>query len=126
LVNLLANAAKFSRTREHPVIEIGSRVMPQGTAIYVRDNGVGFDMRFADKLFGVFQRLHRMEDFEGTGVGLATVARIVHKHGGTVWADSALDQGATFYFTLGEAVVPSPVVQKKIELQQEVLHVAAR
>jgi signal transduction histidine kinase len=126
LVNLLANAAKFSRTREHPVIEVGSRVMPQGTAIYVRDNGVGFDMRFADKLFGVFQRLHRMEDFEGTGVGLATVARIVHKHGGTVWADSALDHGATFYFTLGEAVVPSPVVQKKIELQQEVLHVAAR
>jgi signal transduction histidine kinase len=90
--NLLGNAAKFSRTRERPVIEVGSRVLPQGTAIYVRDNGVGFDMKFADKLFGVFQRLHRMEDFEGTGVGLATVARIVHKHGGTVWAESVPDQ----------------------------------
>jgi signal transduction histidine kinase len=122
--NLLGNAAKFSRTREHPVIEVGSRVLPQGTAIYVRDNGVGFDMKFADKLFGVFQRLHRMEDFEGTGVGLATVARIVHKHGGTVWAESAPDHGATFYFTLGEPVVSVPVLRPKVRTQTEVVHAA--
>jgi signal transduction histidine kinase len=126
LANLLGNAAKFTRTRERPLVEVGSRVFPQGTAIYVRDNGVGFDMKFADKLFGVFQRLHRMEDFEGTGVGLATVARIVHKHGGTVWAESAPDQGATFYFTLGKALLPQPVHEEKIESQREVVYAAAR
>jgi PAS domain S-box-containing protein len=101
-VNLLANAVKFTGQRERAVIEIGAlNGRPQPT-IFVRDNGVGFSMKYADKLFGVFQRLHRPEDFPGTGVGLATVMRIVKKHGGLAWAESELDKGATFYFTLGK------------------------
>ena len=101
-VNLLANAVKFTCNRELAVIEIGAlNGQPQPT-IFVRDNGVGFSMKYADKLFGVFQRLHRPEDFPGTGVGLATVMRIVKKHGGLAWAESELDKGATFYFTLGK------------------------
>jgi light-regulated signal transduction histidine kinase (bacteriophytochrome) len=99
--NMISNAVKFTRPRPKAVIEIGQEEKDGVTAIFVRDNGVGFSMKYADKLFGVFQRLHRPEDFEGTGVGLATVLRIIQKHHGRIWAEAELDKGAAFYFTLG-------------------------
>ena len=101
LDNLLGNAWKFTRPRATAHVEVGRLRGPDGPAYFVRDDGVGFDMKYVNSLFTPFKRLHGAREFEGTGIGLATVARVIHRHGGRIWAEAALDRGATFYFTLG-------------------------
>jgi len=100
LENLLSNAVKFTHKSDKPQIEIGCDQAPHQFVLFVKDNGEGFDMRYVDKLFGVFQRLHRVDEFEGTGIGLANVRRIITRHGGTTWAEGAVGKGATFFLTL--------------------------
>ena len=104
LVNIISNAIKYSAKTKHPHVEIASITKHNEIMYYTKDNGAGFDMQYADKLFGVFQRLHRENDFEGTGIGLATVKRIIVRHGGRVWAEGKVGQGATFYFVIGSPV----------------------
>ena len=100
---LLANAVKFSRPRAAAVIEVGSRPGQDGPEYFVRDNGVGFEMQYAGKLFGLFQRVHQVEEFPGAGADLAIARRIVTRHGGRMWAEAAMDRGATFHFSLPPA-----------------------
>ncbi|MGO9952952.1 MAG: sensor histidine kinase, partial [Dissulfurispiraceae bacterium] len=100
IVNLVSNAVKFTSTRPNAEIKIGCKDEGDKFTCAVADNGAGFDMEYADRLFGVFQRLHTQEEFKGTGIGLANVQRIISRHGGSVWAEGAVGQGATFYFTL--------------------------
>jgi signal transduction histidine kinase len=113
-VNLVSNAVKFTAKTENPTISIGAATHGE-TVYYVRDNGVGFDARYAEKLFGVFQRLHRVDDFEGTGVGLAIVHRIINRHGGRIWAEGAVNEGATFFFTLPSSAKASTPAQATVD-----------
>ena len=112
LENLIGNAWKFTSRKDEPRIEVGCLREGKRSTFFVRDNGAGFDMAYADKLFGAFQRLHSPQEYQGTGIGLATVQRIVHRHGGRIWAEAKPDKGAVFFFTLAAAAetgAPEPI-----------------
>jgi len=98
-VNLISNALKYSRKKEKAIIEIGGKIENDQTVFYIKDNGTGFDMKYVDKLFCIFERLHKAKDFEGIGIGLANVQRIIMRHGGKCWAESEVDKGSTFFFS---------------------------
>ncbi len=107
LTNFISNAIKFSKNEKSPVIEVGGKLENNENIYYVKDNGAGFDMKYSDKLFGVFQRIPSQQEFEGTGVGLAIIQRIIHRHARRIWAEGKVNKGATFYFALpekGEAI----------------------
>jgi light-regulated signal transduction histidine kinase (bacteriophytochrome) len=105
LTNLLGNACKFTSKKSEAVIEFGKGIADEKNVYFIRDNGAGFNKESAKKLFGAFQRMHKQSEFPGTGVGLATVQRIINRHQGNIWVDAAIDKGATFYFTLGTNLV---------------------
>jgi light-regulated signal transduction histidine kinase (bacteriophytochrome) len=114
LINLFSNAIKFAKPGEAAVIEVSGKTHTEEIIYAVRDTGVGFDMQYADQLFRVFQRLHSAEEFEGTGIGLALVQRIIHRHGGRVWAEGKVNEGATFYFTLPKSKISRPTSKKEL------------
>jgi light-regulated signal transduction histidine kinase (bacteriophytochrome) len=114
-VNLLSNAFKFTRNTEHPTIDVGCERHGEESVFFVRDNGAGFDMSRADRLFDAFQRMHNPDEFEGSGVGLSIVQRVVQRHGGKIWAEAVPGQGARFFFTLGDAAQPAPLAGSKAD-----------